>query len=62
MLITNATVLSQEVAKVATLRVKHTSVAFKVLDIPFNDCGLHLELITFRSFRILPPFSFLLMQ
>jgi hypothetical protein len=34
--ITNATVLSQAIAKVATLRVKDASVAFKVLDVPFN--------------------------
>ena len=61
-LITNVTVLSQAIAKVATLRVKDAAVAFKVLDVPFNDCGLHLELIIFRCFRILPPFSFLPMQ
>jgi hypothetical protein len=60
-LTTSISVLSQESAEVATLGVIDASVAYEVLDVPFNDCGRHLEFFAFRSSRMLPPFCFLAM-
>jgi uncharacterized protein YegP (UPF0339 family) len=64
MLTTSIYVLSQEIAEVTTLGVIDASVAFEVLDVPFNDCGLrrNLEVFAFRSVRMQPPFGFLPMQ